>query len=417
VVLPPCDNSNLGIQENYGYFKIWPCGTQVEITGPASVKSSVQAAAAVWNGALYHLSLAGVPRLGWVNSSAAAVNVVVTSGANFGSPVWCGGVNGPPGIPTQVTMKTEGCGSTASPFGEVLIHEFAQVLGYSDGLEDIAPLNCVIRLQENHQVNTSPCQHELDFIYASYGYHSINGQTFWATPIVTGFAGLPASVTVSENDSLAVTATALRFARQPTGDQPLGGTMIGWHSDNGQVASPQSSSGGTTWIRGNQVGTTIIRARIGSGLSSGYQRGAVLTLAGQEIVVQVTPAPSGPFKATDIQGLTPPATEAGTYPLTAVVVNIPPGMLQVRWQVTYSNGVLGPIDTGYGPTTYSLQVPAGSYNIHVIATPRIVQGTSYTVGTHVIRDFPVCTGGGGGGGGDLVASAGGGGGTDAVGGC
>ncbi len=379
-----------------------------------SLKPAIQNAIAVWNSALAHPVLPGVPRLAWTGGGSPDVLVVKADSGLLSSEIWCGGTNAPP---TEITMVTN-CANHSATFQTTLIHEMSHVLGFTSvTLEtESSPTNCVIHLGTENHVNSSVCQHELDFIYGAYGYLSINTTTFWGKPIVTGFVGLPDSVTLVKGDSLAVTATQLRFARQLTGNQPLGSTSISWSSDNVQVADRLASIGATTWITGEGVGTTTIRAGIGSGLSSLYQRGGVMTHAGQEIAVTVTPAPTGPFKASSISGPATPVTGAGTYPLTATVVNPPPGgTLEVRWQVTYSNDSLGPFDTGYGPNAYSMQVPAGSYNIRVTATPRSNLGNGYFQGIGTIRDFPVCTGVGGGGG-DLAASEAGGG-SDAVEGC
>lgn len=81
--------------------------------------------------------------------------------------------------------------------------------------------------------------------------------------------------------------------------------------------------------------------------------------------------------------------------------------MYLRWQVSYSNGVIGNVDTGYqsGPS-YQLRVPAGSYRITVTVTPR----SNSLNGSRRLEYFPVRTGsgddggagGGGKGGGDLL---------------
>jgi len=317
-------------------------------------------------------------------------------------------------------MRTTNCPEDeADDFQTVLIHEMTGVLGYSDGIENKVPVNCVTYRVAGAPINTSPCQHELEYIYAAYGYLTINVNTFWSTPIVTGFVNLPTSVTLVQGDSQVVMATGLHFARQLTPNAPLGSVSITWSSDDENVVQ-KPPAGASSKLKALNVGTTTVRAKIASGLSSSYLRGAVLTWAGHEITVTVTappPPPPGPFKVTDITGLTPPATEAGTYPLTATVANQPTGTLKIRWQVTYSNGVLGPLDSGYGPNGYALQVPAGSYSIRVTATPRSYQGANYFQGTAQIRDYPVCTEGGGGGGNYVAYQTGGEETPDVVGGC
>jgi hypothetical protein len=104
-------------------------------------------------------------------------------------------------------------------------------------------------------------------------------------------------------------------------------------------------------------------------------------------LVTVTAATGG-FRVSAINGPATPITTAGSYPLSAVVVNPPIGTVTIRWVVAYSNAVLDTVDTGFGPNSYALQVPAGSYRIRVTATPRV----GPTTGTAVIVDYPVCTG-------------------------
>ena len=415
--LPPCSNAGYpnGLVLS-GFKKFWQCGHDVTIGGDAALRDAAEGAMAVWNDALYHPVVTGVPTLSWTTGTP-EVLLVKVGNAPLSSEVWCGGVLDPP---TQITVTTN-CSDHAATFQTTLVHEMSHVLGFvSVSLEKYSsPTNCAIHLGTGNEVNSNVCQQELEYVYAAYGYTSVD-TTIWATPIVTGFVGLPTSVTLVQGDSQAVTATQLQLARQLTGNQPLGSTSIGWSSDAQDVARPTLTSGSAIYVKGIGAGTTTVRAKISSGLSSSYQRGAVLTLAGHEIAVTVTappPPPPGPFKVTDIVGLTPPATEAGTYPLTATVANQPTGTLKIRWQVTYGNGVLGPLDSGYGPNSYSLQVPAGSYSIRVTATPRSYQGTDYVQGTALTRDYPVCTEGGGGGGNYLAYQTGGEETPDAVGGC
>ena len=91
----------------------------------------------------------------------------------------------------------------------------------------------------------------------------------------------------------------------------------------------------------------------------------------------------------NIAGPATPIKKAGTYTLTATVSNgVPP--FGIKWEITYSNGSHANVTTGYGASSYSLQVPSGSYSILVTATPR--ETTYLRVGTARVRTFPVCTG-------------------------
>ncbi|MEO8295436.1 MAG: hypothetical protein ABI613_07980 [Gemmatimonadota bacterium] len=137
---------------------------------------------------------------------------------------------------------------------------------------------------------------------------------------------------------------------------------------------------------------------------------------GQEILVTVSPGPppGTGFRVTAINGVTPPVTVAGTYPINASVTQQPAGTLEMSWKIVYSTVPLDTIRIAYGPNAYNLGVTGGSYTVRVYALPRSGSGTNWTSGAEGIQDFTVCTGGGGGGGGDQAAPAGD---NDAVGGC
>jgi hypothetical protein len=148
-------------------------------------------------------------------------------------------------------------------------------------------------------------------------------------------------------------------------------------------------------------GSTVIRASIAGGLPSNVLLGGLAARLGASVPVTVTaqvPAPGAGFRVTGIQGAGTPIDFADTYGLTADVVNAPiGGQLRIKWRVTYSNGVLPNVETGYGLNAYTLSVAEGSYNIQVTAMPLVAfaGGTPAVYGTPAVVDFPVCTGGGG----------------------
>ena len=97
--------------------------------------------------------------------------------------------------------------------------------------------------------------------------------------------------------------------------------------------------------------------------------------------------------ASGISGCPSPITSAGTCTLSSSTLNgISPFLY--NWHITYSNGVLPSVTTGYGVNSYNLQAPAGSYSIQVTVTPK-ENGVRTRTGFPGTFTIPVCTGGGG----------------------
>jgi hypothetical protein len=302
------------------------------------------------------------------------------------------------------------CPNYVDNFLTVLTHELAHVMGYTSLLEgqNIVPANCALYLPSSGSI----CQHEIEYLYAAYFPSSPANpvdQNFWTRRFITGLQVTPASVTIQATQTAAVTASALLFGRQVApSSAPLGGAVIQWTSDNPGTAEVPSSG----VIRGVAVGNTIVRAKTTSGLGT-YKLGTVMSAAGQDIPVTVTPGPppGTGFRVTGITGAPQPVTSTpNIYPLYASVTQQPAGTLQIRWKIVYSNFPSDTIRVDYGVNNYALNTPSGSYSIRVYATPRSGSGTNWIYGAEGIQDFPVCTGGGGGGGGgggDLVETPGG----------
>lgn len=376
----------------------WICGKSIKVYGPSQWQSAVMSAAQTWNDAFaYAPGATGVPTIAWGGTSGDVQLIVTGSG-----PLFCGGTDSPPDFIVMTTDNGPSCPTNSADFATTLVHEFAHVLGIKDGIleSDSAPVNCAIHLPSNGTINGTLCQHEIELIYAGYGLRGGPGPTFWSTPIVTGLSVSPASVSLQENQTLTVTATSLVFGRQLTpAPAPLGGASVTWTSDNTVIA--EVTPGGL--ITGLEVGSTKVRGKV-SGLTSSYLAGTLMIAGGQEVTVTITPGPppGTGFRVSDITGITPPITTAGSYPITASVVQKPAGTLQIAWKIVYSNTPLDTLRISYGPNSYPLNAPAGSYTVRVYARPRVVnvfQGDStFIVGAEGIRDFTVCTGGGGGGG-------------------
>jgi hypothetical protein len=291
---------------------------------------------------------------------------------------------------------------------EVLVHEMGHALGFDNDLHKApSQSNCAMHLESiAPAINSTVCQHEVEWLLAGYNYRPDPPANFWTRPLVTGIDGVPASQTIQQGSSFTITATALRFDRQLIQvTQPVGAATIEWATDNEQIALVYPPTGLSTEVAGAGPGTTTIRASLSGSLPLNAMPSARLLNIGEPTAVTVT-APQGAFRVSTITGPSTPITSAGSYPFQAVVLNAPGTPVQIRWVIIYSNG--DSLDTGYlTGTSRTIQVYDGSYNIRVKAYPRV--GTTY--GLHSIRKWPVCTEEGGG---DLLF---GGGGTDAVEGC
>lgn len=405
--LLPCDDAKAGTGDRVisGLTKPWHCWAVIQIGGPADRASAIQTAIARWTAATENPAVAGFPRVRYTAGVGDVQVIVVGSGS-----LWCGGTPSPP---VTVTMTTN-CPNYKADFTTVLTHELAHVFGYDESLEsaDTVPDHCALHLPSSG----SPCQEEIEYLYAGYGFRDpASASDLWWLKIVTGILGVPATLTLQEGQTYALSPTEFYLGRQPEVTEPLGGAPIDWTSDDHSIAVATSGPGVITAV---QAGTTIIRGRP-YGLPAGLTLGSIMAAVGQPIAVTVTPAPppGGGFRVTSIDGITPPVKVAGTYYLSASVANKPAGSLQIAWKVVYSTAPQDTLRTSFGANSYALNVPAGSYSIRVYATPRSGSGNSWTVGADAAQDFPVCTGGGGGGGGGEFVAAQGGGDTDAVGGC
>jgi hypothetical protein len=418
------------IVNQFYYLPVWGCNADVRVTGPSGWALDIQGAVEGWNGALGHgpagrnLVAPGLPRLVWQASGSTEITVVDGGG---GGGYYCGATNiDPPNPPSTITVYRRGsvpatpCVGNASPSLESLLrHELMHVLGVGNnhfaGADDI-PLDCVVRLPaDKNQVNGEPCQHELEVIYAGHGYRQIDIANFWIRPIVTGFAGLPAAITLALEEKDTLSVTGFLFARQaspPVGT--FGTTSLKWVSESPTIAAVSSLQATVAEVTAEDDGSTRVLVSIQSGAPASHLVGTVLALGSHPVGVTVPtppPPPAGGFRVSDIVGVATPFTTAQPRTVSATVVNAPTGTLLVKWKVTYSNGVLPEYETGYGANSHTLQVPEGSYYINVRATPKVHPDT----GAAYVERFTVCTEGGGGGGGQffVVPPPG----TDAVEGC
>jgi hypothetical protein len=91
---------------------------------------------------------------------------------------------------------------------------------------------------------------------------------------------------------------------------------------------------------------------------------------------------------TALSGVPQPVRIPGSYTAAIGGTSVSPrGSTWYKWEVSYSNGVLPPVITPYQGSSYSLNVPAGSYTIYVTVTPRDYEGVGYPTAW----TYSVCT--------------------------
>ena len=394
----------------------WTCGTAVTIGAPTELQTAAAQAAAIWNTAMGHgangtpqsVFAPGLPR--FVPTSGATGLLVIQWGSGGGLP-YCGGTEASSASVDVMTIERGSeCDSYSNKSDDlvaVLVHEMGHSLGFDNDLHKApSQSNCAMHLESiAPAINSTVCQHELEWLLAGYNYRPSPPGSFWTQPIATRILGIPPTATIQQGSAITITATALAFDRQNgAGNQPIGSSGIEWEADDDGVAVVAAQSDSSVSVTGGSVGATTVRAQHVGTLPLNAQASARLLNVGEPTAVTVT-SPPGAFRVSNITGPSTPITIAGNYPLQAVVVNAPGSPVQIRWVVIYSNG--DSLDTGYlTGTTRTIQVYDGSYNIRVKAYPRV--GTTY--GLHSTRKWPVCTGGD-----DLLQF--GGGGPDAVEGC
>ncbi|MEO8295437.1 MAG: Ig-like domain-containing protein [Gemmatimonadota bacterium] len=239
-----------------GYFvKNWTCGKHILVYGPSQWQAAVQTAANVWNTALGDPAAGGVPSLVWGGTTNGDTQILLSGSGSL----WCGGTNGPPTFILMTAKVGSSCPTNAAIFSTALVHEFAHVMGFKDGAleKQISPTNCAIHLPDNGTINGNVCQHEVEYVYAVYGFRSAPAANFWSTPVVTGLAVSPTSVSIQVGQAQTLVPSLLVFARQMTPSAALGSTGVIWISDRNDIATVNQSNG---IITGISAGSTIVRA-------------------------------------------------------------------------------------------------------------------------------------------------------------
>ena len=382
-----------------GFTRRWQCYTSLKIVAESADAEAVQQAVQVWKNAFpFHANVNQVPSLS-------------TSG---GTVVWrvydyttvneskCGQTD----IFNNTIVVRDSteftCGANASTsLKDVLVHELAHVLGFNSQWHKNSPLpgGCVHQLPEEG-LNTSPCQHEIELIYAAYGYGTISSSsllTFGTQRIITGLATSPTSVNIDASAQDTISVTAKVFGRQGVANEPGAPSLTWMPSSPANLTITELGSDAVVRVSGDP-GTHTAFARATGGAGSGNRIGTWMSVVGHAVPVTITgseppPPPPAPLRVTDISiGGSTPVTSSGYKSLTASVSGSYGYPVTIRWRVSYSNGVRPPLDFHDDQWT-SVYVAAGSYTLSVTATP----GTGYGIQ----ENFPVCTGSDGGGGGNL----------------
>ena len=350
-----------------------------------------------WNGAL---GLSGVaPRLSTWNSPGSANVLVYLPGT---AAQYCGST-ATGTIPFVITLFSgTACTTNRSSLVNVVTHELGHTLGFESGAhaggtQDVSS-HCVMELAlVAPNINATPCQHEVEKIYAAYGIVPLSGITafFYSLPIITG-VNAPASISLQVDASTTITPTQLLFARGGAqGPAPLGGVQLTWGISNPTFATVQNGA-----ITGIRAGSPTVSITVNAlTIPSQYQLGGLFKQYGQLIGVTVTNPPLGPgFAVSDIYGVPQPVTATGDYTFQVSTVNGgDPSTLQIDWTIAPSIPVFDTVRTGWGLRTSMIHVDGGSYSIRVTAQPRNRVGPTdpWVIGGTMIEDFPVCTGSGG----------------------
>jgi hypothetical protein len=143
-----------------------------------------------------------------------------------------------------------------------------------------------------------------------------------------------------------------------------------WQSSDPAIATVNSSTG---LVTGVHYGPVTITATI-DGISG-------------STTVNVTGGQISGYYVTSLSGAPTPITSAGTYYLTPTTTTEGAPPVKYKWEVTYSNGVLPNVATGWQSGAFALRVPAGAYKITVTVTPQQYWGDGYPTAFN----YPVCT--------------------------
>jgi hypothetical protein len=391
-----------------GTTRPWVCAQGVYLLyleSDQSVKNAIDDAASRWNAAFDAEGAAAVPRftrdsLARTDSSSQRRTVrVVTVGQG---PTWCDATN-VAGTNKEIRLTAGSAGSSAcvgnaGSLNAVLLHALGHALGLSSSMHrnGVAGVSnhCSIHLPAAGEpnagsINNQLCQHEIEVVAMIYGAYPIDYPgDFWSRHILNR-TGLPASVTLREDETRLLNPVApfFQYAQNPP---PVNGLSLAWRSDDQTIAIVEPGN----VLTPRKDGFTRVRATVQeSGLPSTVRRSVRLrSTTGQPVSVTATKAVWQPgYRVTAILGAPTPLNGGEFYNFTTTVVNGgPSASLRVTWRLIRS---YAPADTqvvANTPNQLNAFIGEGSYGLRIIATPRDL--VSDSTGGSFVRDWSVCTG-------------------------
>ena len=195
------------------FVKHWTCGQALDLVARTSGDSgTVEGVENAWNSALHAEAL----NLPYFSDNAVGRHRIAV-GHQSGLSNFAGSVfpQDPSLDPDSINMASGSNGA----FLPVLYVETSHVMGYNDWWEPLGHNvvgvtdHCVRTANaQGVYTNTTPCQHELEGIYAAYGVRAAPPDEH--KHIITGISGLPTStVTMSVGDTLSAKISTLEFDR------------------------------------------------------------------------------------------------------------------------------------------------------------------------------------------------------------
>lgn len=394
-----------------GTTRPWGCGETVLLLyqeGEQEVSNAIDGAMARWNDAFTAERGHVVPRFTRITQAVADTSGqrrtvrVIRHGSGSS---WCDATN-VSGAGKAINLYPAGpqCDGNAGSLDAVLVHALGHALGLSSSMHKYGvpgiSNHCTIHLPSSTggdpdpgSINDGLCQHEIDVVLMIYGAYPKDYPTapaeFWGKHILSR-VGLPDSLRLRVDETRVLAPAGPYFANGQNSPS-IAGVSLTWTTDAQDVAKVEA----VNVLKPSSPGIARVKAVVRSlGLPASVRRSVRLRegSTGHQVDVTVTPAVWAPgFRVTNILGPAAPLNGGQAYSFTTTVVNSGGyENLRVTWRLIKSHA---PADTQVVANTanyLSAFVPAGSYSLRVVATPRDV--VSGNTGSAFVRDYPVCTG-------------------------
>ena len=279
------------------FYRNWnSCSRLIRVrSDPANtqdIASAITTAAQRWTDALTSPNAAGAARFAY---AAPGASFDVTVRVNGSATTYCGATPTPNTVILDANTGSTVCKTNWSSLTNTLTHELGHVLGFNSnehrGQVAGVSSHCAMYLPDDHRINSTVCQHEVEKVYAAYGIVPWSGTptNFYGRHIVTGVNATPSSVSLVKGATATISVTQLRFARGAIASAALGSVGLAWTSDARTIADVTNGV-----ITAVETGSTTVRVKVSSSLPSTYQLGGLMARHGTEIPVTVTPPPSPP---------------------------------------------------------------------------------------------------------------------------